>query len=278
AFYERKYRHDEKVVFESRVQRSVRFAQAVTDRLENGSLQRYVALFIGAAVIAGAVEFFPLTSLLGDVAMTPVDGVSLLAAVVLIVGAFGTVLIHHNRFAALLMMSVVGLTASLIFVRFSAPALALTQISVEVVTIVLMMLALYFLPQMTPNESGKRRVSWDILVAGSAGVGVGLLCLAILTRPYDTSLADYFLANSVPGGGGTNVVNVILVDFRGFDTLGEITVLAIAAIGIYVMLNGFRLPLPVADGEGRIWAKDPYPPILTVLSRILLPLALMVSV
>src|SRR5690606_29816859 len=128
AFYERKYRHDEKVVFESRVQRSVRFAQAVTDRLENGSLQRYVALFIGAAVIAGAVEFWPLASLLGDVAMTPVDGVSLLAAVVLIVGAFGTVLIHHNRFAALLMMSVVGLIVSLIFVRFSAPDLALTQI------------------------------------------------------------------------------------------------------------------------------------------------------
>src|SRR5690606_22394952 len=199
-----------------------------------------------------------LASLLGDVAMTPVDGVRLLAAAILIIGAFGTVLIHHNRFAALLMMSVVGLVVSLIFIRFSAPDLALTQISVEVVTIVLMMLALYFLPQITPNESGRRRVSRDVLVAGTAGIGVGLLCLAILTRPYDTSLMDYYLANSVSGGGGANVVNVILVDFRGFDTMGEITVLAIAAIGIYIMLNNLRLPLPGTDGEGRVWSKDPY--------------------
>jgi multicomponent K+:H+ antiporter subunit A len=277
AFYERQYRHDEKVVFERRIQRSVRYAQAITDQLENGSLQRYMALFIGAAVIVGAVEFYGLAELVGPVAMMPIDGVSLLAAIILIVGAFGTVLIHHNRFAALLMLSVVGLIVALTFIRFSAPDLALTQISVEVVTIVLMMLALYFLPQLTPNESGKRRVARDILLAGSAGIGVGLLAFAVLTRPYNT-IGDYFLTNSVSGGGGTNVVNVILVDFRGFDTLGEITVLAIAAIGIYIMLNGLRLPLPGSDGEGRVWDKDPYPPILTVLSRILLPLALMVSV
>lgn len=277
AFYERKYRHDEKVVFERRIQRSVRYAQSITDRLENGSLQRYMALLIGAAVIGGGVQFYGLANLVGPVAMMPIDGVSLLAAIILIIGAFGTVLIHHNRFAALLMLSVVGLIVALTFIRFSAPDLALTQISVEVVTIVLMMLALYFLPQMTPNESGKRRVTRDILLAGSAGLGVGLLSFAVLTRPYNT-IGDYFLANSVSGGGGTNVVNVILVDFRGFDTLGEITVLAIAAVGIYIMLNGLRLPLPGSDGEGRVWDKDPYPPILTVLSRILLPLALMVSV
>jgi multicomponent K+:H+ antiporter subunit A len=149
---------------------------------------------------------------------------------------------------------------------------------VEVVTIILLMLALYFLPQLTPNESDKRRILRDVALAAGAGLGVGLLTLAILTRPYDTALANFFLANSVSGGGGTNVVNVILVDFRGFDTLGEITVLAIAGLGVYLMLDGLRLPLPGADGEGRRWARDPYPPILTVLSRILLPLALMVSV
>lgn len=277
AFYERGYHHDEKVVFEARVQRSVRFAQWMTDHLENGSLQRYMALLIGTAFIAGLVEFWPLASVIGTVAMSPVDGVSLLAALVLIVAAIGTVVSHHNRFTALLLLSVVGLIVALVFVRFSAPDLALTQISVEVVTIVLIMLALYFLPQLTPNESSLWRVSRDVLLAGGAGIGVGLLTLAILTRPYST-IADFFLQNSVSGGGGANVVNVILVDFRGFDTLGEITVLAIAAIGIYIMLDGLRLSVPGADGEGRVWARDPYPPILTVLSRILLPLALMVSV
>lgn len=276
AFYERRYRRDEKVVFEARVQRSVRFAQAVTQRLENGSLQRYVALFIGAAVIAAAVELWPIAQLTGSAPTMPLDAISVIAALVLIVGAFGTALQHHNRFAALLLLSVVGLIVALIFVRFSAPDLALTQLSIEVVTVVLMMLALYFLPQVTPNESNKVRVARDVLLAGGAGIGVGLLAWAVLTRPYQ-SIADYYLANSVSGGGGANVVNVILVDFRGFDTLGEITVLAIAAVSIYAMIFKLRLPLANSDGTGRVWSTDPYPPILMVLARILLPLALMVS-
>jgi multicomponent K+:H+ antiporter subunit A len=277
AFYERKYRHDEKAVFESRVQFSVRVAQRFTDFIQNNSLQRYMALLITTAVAATGYALWGMPQLLGPIAISDIEPVSLLCAVILIIGAFGTVLLHHNRIAALLLLSVVGLIVSLIFVRYSAPDLALTQLSVEVVTIVLLMLALYFLPQLTPNESGGKRVSRDVLLAGAAGLGMGLITLAMLTQPF-TSIADYYLANSVSGGGGANVVNVILVDFRGFDTLGEITVLAIAAVGIYAMLNGLHLPLPQADGEGRRWDKEPHPPILAVMARILLPLALLVSV
>ena len=282
AFYERKYRLDENVEFEKRIQGIVRFAQRVTDALEIGSLQRSVALLFGTVLLVGAVELWPLLvgsgQVMGDVALQPIDGVSLLLATVMMIAALVTVFIHHNRFAALLVLGVVGLIVSLVFVRFSAPDLALTQISVEVVTIIVLMLALYFLPQLTPFESAAGIVVRDIAIALAAGLGVGLLTLAILTRPYDTGLAEFFIANSVSGGGGTNVVNVILVDFRGFDTLGEISVLAIAGLGVYLMLDGLRLPLPSTDVDGRGWARDPYPPILTVLSRILLPLALMVSV
>ncbi len=278
AFYERKYRLDEKEEFDKRIQGSVRLAQRVTDALENGSLQRSLALLIGAALAITAVEFWPLASVTGPVALTPVDPVSLVLAAVLMISALVTILIHHNRFAALLVLGVVGLIVSLAFVGFSAPDLALTQISVEVVTIILMMLALYFLPQVTPNESSRRRVVRDILLAAGGGIGIGFFAFAILTRPYDTSLSDFFIANSVSGGGGTNVVNVLLVDFRCFDTLGEITLLAIAGLGVYLMLDGLHLALPGADGDGRRWARDSYPPILTVLSRVLLPLALMVSV
>jgi multicomponent K+:H+ antiporter subunit A len=276
AFYDRGFQLDEKLLFEARVQRGVRGSRRLTDALENGSLQRYVLLLVITALIAGAAGLWPLANLTGPLPLTPVDGVSVLAAVILAVGAIGTVLVHHNRLAALLLMSVVGLIVALIFVRFSAPDLALTQLSVEVVTIVLMMLALYFLPQLTPNESSPWRVSRDVVVAAAAGLGVGLITWAVLTRPYHT-IADYFLANSVKGGGGTNVVNVILVDFRGFDTLGEITVLAVAAVGIFAMLQNLKLPLPGADGSGRRWAGDSYPLILAVLARILLPLALLVS-
>lgn len=276
AFYERRYRRDEKLVFEASVQSGVRIARSITQHLENGSLQRYVALFIGAAVVAVAVELWPIARITGPSATMPLDVISVIAALVLMSSAIGTALLHHNRFAALLLLSVVGLIVALIFVRFSAPDLALTQLSIEVVTVVLMMLALYFLPQVTPNESKSSRVVRDVLLAGTAGGGVGLLAWAVLTRPYQT-ISDYYLANSVSGGGGTNVVNVILVDFRGFDTLGEITVLAIAAVSIYAMIFKLRLPLANSDGTGRVWSTDPYPPILMVLARILLPLALMVS-
>jgi multicomponent K+:H+ antiporter subunit A len=99
----------------------------------------------------------------------------------------------------------------------------------------------------------------------------------VLTRPYET-IAGYFLANSVPGGGGHNVVNVILVDFRGYDTLGEISVLALAAIGIYAMLERLRLDGPVQDARGRTWDPDLHPAIMASLVRLLLPLALLVAV
>jgi multicomponent K+:H+ antiporter subunit A len=106
---------------------------------------------------------------------------------------------------------------------------------------------------------------------------VGTLTWAVLTRPYD-SIAGYFLANSVPGGGGHNVVNVILVDFRGFDTLGEITVLGIAGLAIYALLEKLRLFGRTEDEMGRAWDPDSHPAIMASLTRLLLPLALLVSV
>jgi multicomponent K+:H+ antiporter subunit A len=106
---------------------------------------------------------------------------------------------------------------------------------------------------------------------------VAVLAYAVLTRPYDGGIAEFFLANSLSGGGGTNAVNVILVDFRGFDTLGEITVLAIAAVGIFAMLDGLRLTNPTCDPQGRRWAWAKNPLILMTLSRLVLPLALLIS-
>ncbi|MEE2800212.1 MAG: hydrogen gas-evolving membrane-bound hydrogenase subunit E, partial [Pseudomonadota bacterium] len=165
----------------------------------------------------------------------------------------------------------------LAFARFAAPDLALTQISVEVVTIVLLMLALFFLPARTPRESSGLRRGRDLIIALLCGALVGALAFAMLTRPYD-SIADFFLANSVTGGGGHNVVNVILVDFRGFDTMGEITVLAIAAIAIYALIDGLRLRVPGADSLGKPWAQRGDLLMLVNLSHVLLPLALMISV
>src|SRR5690606_21288436 len=99
------------------------------------------------------------------------------------------------------------------------------------VTTVLLMLALYFLPPTGIAETSALCAGRDWLLAGTVGLGVALLCFAVLTRGYDP-IGTYFVDNALSGGGGRNIVNVILVDLRGFDTLGETTVLAIAAIGI----------------------------------------------
>ncbi len=196
--------------------------------------------------------------------------------VMLMFGGIATAATHRYRLISLLMLSVVGLFVALTFARFSAPDLALTQLSVEVVTMILLMLALFFLPQKTPPESSPLRNVRDMLLAGSLGLVIASLNYAVMTRE-TLSISSFFVENSKPGGGGYNVVNVILVDFRGFDTLGEITVLAIAGLAIFKLLNRLRLFMPHSDGEGRVWSPDRYPAVLTSISMTLLPLALLVS-
>jgi len=268
---------DAKAIYEYLLGRLFAFARRLTGWLDTGSLPRLLGLFFLFALILGAAglasDTVPLT---GARALLPVDGISLLATLGLIAAALATVVLHRQRFTALILIGAVGLTVALIFIKFSAPDLALTQLSVEVVTIVLLLLALYFLPQESPAESGTPRRLGDGVLALAAGTGAGLLAWAVLTRPYQT-IAGYFLDNSLTGGGGSNVVNVILVDFRGFDTLGEITVLALAGLGIYAMLEHLRLPGPARDPQGRPWDADRHPAIMASFTRLLLPLALLVS-
>ena len=268
---------DAKDFFEQQVQRLVALSGWLTDRLENGSLQRYLAWMMLAALVLVAVALEPLPSLGGTLPRMPLDGITALGLLLLALAALATVLFHRQRLVALLAVGVVGLMVSLLFTRYSAPDLALTQLSVEVVSMVLLMLALFFMPAYTPQESSSLRGLRDFLLAGGIGTLVATLVYAVLTRPYE-NISGFFIDNSVPGGGGKNVVNVILVDFRGFDTLGEITVLAIAGVGIYALLHGLRLFQPSTDAQGRSWARDRHPLVLATLSRILLPMALLVSV
>ncbi len=268
---------DAKEVFEQQVQRVTRVARGITGLLENGSLQRSLSWLLGSALVAIAVYLAPLPQIAGERPLTPLDGITGLGLVVLGLSGVLTAIFHRRRLIALMVLGVAGLLVALAFARFSAPDLALTQLVVEVVTLVLLILALYYLPSRTPGESSSLRGLRDFILACGFGVMVALLAYAVLTRPYD-GIADFFLANAVSGGGGTNVVNVILVDFRGFDTLGEITVLAIAAVGIYAMLSGLHLTNPTCDPQGRRWAHAKHPLILETLSRLLLPLALLISV
>lgn len=271
-------RFDGKAVFDALLTRIIQFAEFISRRFDKGSLQHAAVWIIGAALVAGISGFVSTAApLFGARELLPIDGISLMLVTGLIIASVLTTVMHRQRLVALINIGVVGLIVALGFVKFSAPDLALTQLSVEIVTIVLLLLALFFLPQRIPAESDKKRLWRDGSIAVLAGGAVTLLAMAVLSRDF-MPISGFFIANAVPGGGGTNVVNVILVDFRGFDTLGEIVVLALAGLGIFAMIQGLKLPAPKMDFSGRDWSHDPHPPIMQTLTRLLFPLMLMVSV
>jgi multicomponent K+:H+ antiporter subunit A len=253
-------------------------SRTITQRFDIGSLQRQIFLLLLVALLVVASPWlFHQSQLTGSRPLMPLNGFSWVVGITLILSSLATVLLHRQRFMVFLPLGAVGLMVALIFVGFSAPDLALTQLSVEIVTIVLLLLALYFLPQTSQPETNRARLWRDVTLSIFAGGAASLLAWGVLTRPYET-ISGFFLENSIPGGGGSNVVNVILVDFRGYDTLGEITVLALAALGISALLQGLQLSAPTCDGQQRPWDYDAHPKIMATLSRILLPFALLVAV
>ena len=249
----------------------------ITRGLANGSLQRAMALVFGAAMVAGGTPLLVGNPPRGDLPTLPANGVAIVGWMILAAAALAAVSLHRRRFLALVFVSAVGLVVALAFEYLSAPDLALTQTSVEVVTAVLMMMALALLPQTTPAESGTGRKLRDATLAGVAGVGIAALTYAVLTRPLE-SISWYFLEQSVPKGGGTNVVNVILVDFRGYDTFGEITVLGVAAVGVLALMDGLRVRRERTDENGRPFGGERFDALLGFAARVLLPFAIVVSV
>ncbi|MDO5289896.1 MAG: monovalent cation/H+ antiporter subunit A [Pseudomonadota bacterium] len=156
-----------------------------------------------------------------------------------------------HRLMAMILVGGVGLVVCLTFVWFSAPDLALTQLTVEVVMTMLFLLGLRWLPKRLQNEEPelalrvRARRARDMLVSVVAGCGLAALAYAVMTRTAPQSISPFFIDRALPEGGGTNVVNVMLVDFRAFDTFGEITVLGIVALTVYALLRRFRPPREV---------------------------------
>jgi multicomponent K+:H+ antiporter subunit A len=263
--------------------RALASADAVVRRwiviLHEPSLQRMLLASFGVvvlAVIEGAVVGGG--QLTGARAGIPASPVAILAWGLLAGATLAMLRSQRQRFLSLIYVSVIGLVIALAFVLLSAPDLALTQIAVEVVTIILLLLALHLLPKTPPTVSSNRRRWRDAGLASAGGLGVGLLAWAMLTRDAGDSISAYHIANSYKGGGGTNIVNVTLVDFRAFDTLGEIIVLGIAGLAIYALLD------PTSRGAAgarlRNWRADMplsperHPMMFVMASRILLPLVL----
>ncbi len=259
-----------RALFQGLIKGLLGFAKSITSNLENGSLQRYLALMVVAVVALGAWPFIEHGYQAGPIASAATTPFAWLIWAIALIAAVATVVMHRVRIVALILVGVVGLATALVFAYFSAPDLALTQLSVEVVTTALMLLALVLLPAATPRESSGARKLRDLGIAVAAGAGVSALAWAAMSRPNET-ISWYYLTESLPKGGGSNVVNVILVDFRGFDTFGELIVLGIAAIGVFALMDGLKVDRKLLPGFLS-------PTVLSIVARTLLPFALLVTV
>ena len=156
-------------------------------------------------------------------------------------GAFAAIN-ARTRLSAITALGAVGFSVALVFIVYAAPDLALTQFMIETLVVIIIALVVIRLPAFNLEERSTQgeRVR-DGVIAGISGLSITVIMLAVLSNPLNTNLSEYFAAESVPHGKGHNIVNVILVDFRGIDTMGEISVLAVAALGVYALLK-YRKP------------------------------------
>jgi multicomponent K+:H+ antiporter subunit A len=241
-------RLDGKSAFESLLARSSLVARRALEFFSTRRLQPQLFLLALIGVLAPTAAMWADGIGWGSRPRVPASPEFVAFSVIGIVCAIAATLqAKYHRLAALTMLGVVGLVVCLTFVWFSAPDLALTQLVVEVVTLVLFLLGLRWLPKpVVADDPAPIRVrirrARDLVLALIAGTGMAGLSYAMLTRPAPQSISPYFLDQALPGGGGANVINVMLVDFRAFDTLGEITVLGVVALTVYALLRRFRPP------------------------------------
>ncbi len=212
------------------------FARAQTAFLQSGRLRNYILITIGFATVLLALLVPRSLPPLEVGRMLPPGLLGTVVCALMVVAAIASCLVR-SRFTAILTLGVVGLGVAILFFLFSAPDLAMTQILVETLTVVLFVLAFHKLPLLR-EYSGRLTRLRDATVAIAFGIVVTLLVLiAFHFRSTPSALATYMGENSLTAANGRNVVNVILVDFRALDTLGEITVLGIAALGVFAMLK-----------------------------------------
>ncbi len=239
-------------VFDNLINHLDNFAATVNEYISSTRVQ--VQMFC-IVLVTFIVALIPLLHY-SDWLMWPRTKFSPSFAILWIVGAACAIGAAHqakyNRFRAVVFAGGAGIATTVTFAWLSSPDLALTQLVIEVVTVVLLLLGLRWLPRR--NNDGATSASGaeetvkhlrhirDAILAVAVGLGMTMLTYVITTRNTISSIGNFFTENALPKGGGTNVVNVILVDFRAFDTYGEITVLGIVALTVYALLRRFRPP------------------------------------
>ncbi|WP_374607665.1 monovalent cation/H+ antiporter subunit A [Diaphorobacter nitroreducens] len=243
-------------VFEAVLVQITRWGHSGRRLLSTRRLQWQMLWLVLVTLVGAAMPLYTRGLQLGDRGTLPLSPAFVLIwALGMVCAVASAWQAKYHRLAALTLMGGAGLCVCITFLWFSAPDLALTQLAVELVTTILILLGLRWLPkrdQSLPASPASaalartRRVR-DLLLAVAAGGGMAWLAFAMMSRPFAQSTSTFFLERALTEGGGTNVVNVVLVDFRGFDTFGEIVVLGIVALTVYALLRRFRPAVETMD-------------------------------
>lgn len=222
-----------------------KIGKGVTQLIERRSIRSHVVFTVSAflALVGGLLAWqrFPI-HVSGELLYLNED-VFLAAAI----AASTSIFFIRSRMGAVTILGVVGVAVAMLFVTYSAPDLALTQILVDVLTVILFVLVFHSLPRFQ-NLSSHPSKARDAVLAALFGGTMALLLLGVLSEPMMAPLNQYFAQQSYPGARGLNVVNTIIVDFRGLDTMGEITVLCIAALGVHTLIR-MKNQAPAEGGQ-----------------------------
>ncbi len=213
----------------------LKFAGWQTRALQTGILRDYIRITVISVVVLVGLAFIRAGGFHGLEELSPVSFRIAMVAVIMILATVATAL-SRSRLRSILAMGAVGYSIAVLFTFFGAPDLAMTQLVIETLTVILMALAFYHLPTFKHGSSKRTRII-DVAISVGVGAAVTVLVLAALHVQTPTPVSDYYLEHSYKEAHGRNVVNVILVDFRALDTLGEITVLTIAALGAFALLK-----------------------------------------
>ena len=207
-----------------------------TNFFQNGYLRNYISIIIlFLVVLVGYIMIGNTRFTIDYNSLSKITVYEITTTLILIAGIFYTVF-TESRLAAVAAMGVVGLSICLIFVFYSAPDLAMTQFSIDTLTVILFVLVLYKLPKYLKLSDYKTRLR-DGILSSIFGLIITVLALEVLSEPVSKQVGDFYAANSYVEAHGKNVVNVILVDFRGADTMIEISVLSIAAVGVFGLMK-----------------------------------------
>ncbi len=206
-------------------------SKRITVVTQSGSLLAYLAVVMSVvAAVLGVAIFTDPGAGFGDLVVAD-SPVQLAVSVVAIVFAFAVVL-ARDRFVSALLIGGVGFGCAVIFAMFGAPDLALTQVLVETLSIVVFLLVLRQMPRRFAADPTWAPQAIRIAISTAVGVSVAMFAVMVSGARSAPSVGQVYGELSLPEAGGNNIVNVVLVDFRGVDTLGEITVLAVAALGV----------------------------------------------